>query len=76
MRELRGKFKKQTTNQQQQKKTEIKTRNESSKFQVLENNSKWKKKRQKTNLQNIQAAHAAQYQKNEQPNQKGGKRTQ
>ena len=36
MRELRGKFKKQTTNHQQQKKTEIKTRNESSKFQVLE----------------------------------------
>ena len=38
-----------------------------------ENNSKqnnW----QRINLQNIQAAHAAQYQKNEQPNQKVGRR--
>ena len=38
-----------------------------------ENNSKqnnW----QRINLQNIQAAHAAPYQKNEQPNQKVGRR--
>ena len=39
-----------------------------------ENNSKqnnW----QRINLQNIQAAHAAQYQKNKKPNQKMGQRT-
>ena len=29
----------------------------------------------KVNLQNIQAVHAAQYQKNKQPNQKGSKQT-
>ena len=39
-----------------------------------ENNSK-QHKWQKINLQNIQVAHAVQYQKNEQPNQKVGKRT-
>ena len=33
------------------------------------------KNQQRTNLQNIQAAHAAQYQKNKQPNQKTGQRT-
>ena len=37
-----------------------------------ENNSK-QHKWQKINLQNIQVAHAVQYQKNEQPNQKVGK---
>ena len=30
---------------------------------------------QRINLQNIQAAHAAQYQKNKQPNQKNGQET-
>ena len=38
-----------------------------------ENNSKWKNW-QRISLQNIQAAHVAQYQKNEQSNQKVGKR--
>ena len=38
-----------------------------------ENNSKWNNW-QIINLQNIQATHAAQYQKNEQPNQTVGKR--
>ena len=38
------------------------------------NNSKWSNW-QRINLKDIQAAHAAQYQKNEQPNQKMGKRT-
>ena len=37
-----------------------------------ENNYK-RSNRQMINLQNIQAAHAAQYQKNKQPNQKMGK---
>ena len=32
------------------------------------------KNQQRTNLQNIQAAHVAQYQKNKQPNKKVGKR--
>ena len=36
---------------------------------MRENNCKWNTG-QKTNFQNIQAAHAAQYQKNKQPNQK------
>ena len=43
-------------------------------FRMGENNSKqsnW----QRINLKNIQAAHAAQFQKNEQPNQKMGQRT-
>ena len=39
-----------------------------------DNNSKWSN-RQKINLKNIQAAHAAQYQKNKWPNQKVGRRT-
>ena len=39
-----------------------------------ENNSKWSNW-QKINFKNIQAAHAAQYQKNKQPNQKMGQRT-
>ena len=43
-------------------------------FRMGENNSK-QSKWQKINLQNIQVAHAAQYQKNEQPNHKVGKRT-
>ena len=38
-----------------------------------ENNSKWNSW-QKINFQNIQAAHEIQYQKNEQPNQKVGRR--
>ena len=38
-----------------------------------ENNSKWNNW-QRINLQNIQAAHAAQYQKNKQPNQKVDRR--
>ena len=38
------------------------------------NNSKWSDW-QRINLKNIQAAHAAQYQKNKQPNQKMGQRT-
>ena len=37
-------------------------------------NSKWSNW-QRINLKNIQAAHAAQYQKNKQPNQKMGQRT-
>ena len=43
-------------------------------FRMGENNSKWNNW-QRTNLWNIQAAHAAQYQKNEQPNQEVGQRT-
>ena len=39
-----------------------------------ENNSKWSNW-QTTNLKNIQAAHAAQFQKNKWPNQKMGQRT-
>ena len=38
-------------------------------FRIGENNSKWNNW-QRINLQNIQAAHVAQYQKNKQPNQK------
>ena len=38
-----------------------------------ENNCKWDNW-QKINCQNIQAAHAAQYQKNKQPDQKMGRR--
>ena len=37
------------------------------------NNSKWNNW-QRINLQNTQAAHAAQYQKNEQPSQKVGRK--
>ena len=40
-------------------------------FRMGENNSKWSNW-QKINLKNIQAAHAAQYQKNKQPNKKNG----
>ena len=43
-------------------------------FRMGENNSKqsnWKR----INLKNIQAAHAAQFQKNKRPNQKMGQRT-
>ena len=43
-------------------------------FEMGENNSKWSNW-QRINLKNIQAAHAAQYQKNKQPNQKMGQRT-
>ena len=43
-------------------------------FRMGENNSK-QKNRQRINLQNIQAAHAAQYQKNKRHNQKMGQRT-
>ena len=43
-------------------------------FRMGENNSKWSNW-QRTDLKNIQAAHAAQYQKNKQPNQKVGWRT-
>ena len=39
-----------------------------------ENNSK-QSKLQRIHLKNIQAAHAAQYQKNKEPNQKMGQRT-
>ena len=42
-------------------------------FRMGENNSKWNNC-QIINLQNIQAAHAGQYHKNEQPNQKVGRR--
>ena len=42
-------------------------------FRTGENNRKWNDL-QRVNLQNTQAAHAAQYQKNKQPNQKVGKR--
>ena len=42
-------------------------------LRIGENNSIWNKW-QRISLQNIQAAHAAQYQKNKQPNQKVGKR--
>ena len=38
-----------------------------------ENNYKWSN-REVINLQNIKAAHVAQYQKNKQPNQKMGRR--
>ena len=41
---------------------------------MRENNSK-QSNRQRINLKNIQAAHAAQYKKNKQPNQKMGQRT-
>ena len=39
--------------------------------------SEWEKiiANETTNFQNLQAAHTAQYQKNEQPNQKVGQRT-
>ena len=43
-------------------------------FRMGENNSKWSNW-QKINLKNIQEAHAAQYQKNNQANQKMGQRT-
>ena len=43
-------------------------------FRMGENNSKWNNW-QRINLQNIQAARAAQYQKNKLPNQKMGQRT-
>ena len=43
-------------------------------FRMGENNSNWNNW-QRINLQNIQAAHATQYQKNEQPSQKVGQRT-
>ena len=43
-------------------------------FRMGENNSKWRNW-PRINLKNIQAAHAAQYQKNKQPNQKMGQRT-
>ena len=42
-------------------------------LKIEENNSKWNNW-QSINLQNIQAVHAAQYQKNKKPNQKVGKR--
>ena len=44
---------------------------ENTSFRMGENNSKWSNW-QRINLQNIQAAHAAQYQKNKRPNQKMG----
>ena len=40
-------------------------------FRIGENNSNW----QRINLKNIQAAPAAQFQKNKRPNQKVGQRT-
>ena len=43
-------------------------------FRMGGNNSKWNNW-QRTSLQNIQAAHVAQYQRNKQLNQKGGQRT-
>ena len=43
-------------------------------FRMGENNSKWSNW-QTTNLKNIQATPAAQFQKNKQPNQKMGQRT-
>ena len=43
-------------------------------FTMVENKSKWNKW-QRINLQNIQVAHAAQYQENKQSNQKVGQRT-
>ena len=43
-------------------------------FRMGENNSK-RSKCQRINLKNVQAAHAAQYQKNKKPNQKIGQRT-
>ena len=47
---------------------------ENTAFRMGENNSKWSNG-QRINLKNIQAATAAQFQKNKQPNQKMGKRT-
>ena len=43
-------------------------------FRMGENNRKWSNW-QRINLKNIQTAHAAQYKKNKQPNQKMGQRT-
>ena len=43
-------------------------------FRMGENNSKWSNW-QTTNLKNIQADHAPQFQKNKQPNQNMGQRT-
>ena len=43
-------------------------------FWMGENNSKWRNG-QTTNLKNIQATYAAQFQKNKLPNQKMGQRT-
>ena len=43
-------------------------------FTMGENNRK-QSNRQRVNLTNIQAAHAAQYQENKRPNQKMGERT-
>ena len=43
-------------------------------FKMGENNSKWSNW-QTTNLKNLQASHAAKYQKNKWPNQKMGQRT-
>ena len=43
-------------------------------FRMEDSNSKWNDG-QRIKLQNIQAVHAAQYQKNEQPNKKVGQRT-
>ena len=43
-------------------------------FRMGENKSKWSNW-QRTNLKNIQAAPAAQFQKNKRPNQKMGQRT-
>ena len=47
---------------------------ENTAFIMGENNSKWSNW-QTTNLKNIQATYAAQFQKNKQPNQKMGQRT-
>ena len=43
-------------------------------FRVGENDNEWNNW-QRYNLQNMQAAHAAQYQKNKLPNEKVGQRT-
>jgi len=40
---------------------------------MRENNNKWNNQ-QRIDLQNIQEAHASQYQKNKQPNQKVGRK--
>ena len=45
---------------------------EKASLRMAENNSSWNNG-QRMNLENIHSAHAAQYQKNEQPNQKAGK---
>ena len=56
------------------KRREVKSKGEKTAFWMGENNSKWNNW-QTTNLKNIKATSAAQFQKNKRPNQKMGQRT-